>query len=342
MSGARVLIVGQGLAGTALGLELEAAGVDFVVATAGHADAASRIAAGLINPITGLRAVKSAHVDELLPEAEVFYRRAGALLGVDLWQPVRFTRRWRDAAERAALVMRLARGDLAPYAGADSAGPDGITVQGAARVDLPALLAGAERRWEAAGRLRRRRVAREEVAVRPAGVWWGGEEFTQLVLCTGAGELARAWFGAEPLAVVAGEILTLADAGLAPEEARNGGGHWVIGGVGGQARVGATYRREGGAEITAAAREKLLAVAHELGVAPAARVVEQVAGRRMTLPDRLPVAGVAAAEPRVGLCCALGSKGALWAPRLARTWRAHVAGGAPFPALTAVGRAGGR
>ena len=28
MSGARVLIVGQGLAGTALGLELEAAGVD--------------------------------------------------------------------------------------------------------------------------------------------------------------------------------------------------------------------------------------------------------------------------------------------------------------------------
>ncbi len=339
MHAPRVLIVGQGLAGTALGLELETAGIAFLVASAGHDDAASRIAAGLINPITGLRAVKSAQVDTLLPEAEAFYRRAEQTLGVRLWQPMGLTRRWRDEAERAALAAKIASGALAPFAGPGSFGPDGVRVQGAARVDLPALLAHAERRWLDAGRLRRVLVRREEIAVDDAGVRWGTESFSHVVLCTGAGELGRAWFSAEPFAPVQGEILTLADAGVAADEARNGGGHWLLGIGAGLARVGATFvRGEGAGGVTSAAREKLTVVARELGAASGARVVEQVAGVRLILPDRLPVAGISAVQSRVGFCGALGSKGALWAPRLARAWVEHLVCNADFPSDFAQGR----
>ena len=50
-----ILIVGQGLAGTLLAFELERAGVSFAIADAGHEGAASSVAAGVINPITGRR-----------------------------------------------------------------------------------------------------------------------------------------------------------------------------------------------------------------------------------------------------------------------------------------------
>lgn len=166
MSG-RVLIVGQGLAGTALGLELEEAGVDFVIVSAGHAEAASRVAAGLVNPVTGRRWVKSARVDELLPFARDRYAQWSGTLGVELWHPLRLTRVWRDAAERTAVEAKIARGELAPYVAAVDA--RGVELAGAAWVDLPALLAAAEARWCAQGRWRAARMVADELAERGEG-----------------------------------------------------------------------------------------------------------------------------------------------------------------------------
>lgn len=334
---ARVLIVGQGLAGTALGLELEAAGIDFAVASAGHADAASRVAAGLINPVTGRRWVKSEQVDALLPEAEAFYRRAERTLGAALWRPLRLRRLWRDAEERGRIGPKLARGELAPYA--VEADETGVEVRGAARVELPVLLALAEGRWIAAGKLRRARVAAGELAVDARGVRWGGEVFTQAVLCTGAGALAREWFAEVPGVVAQGEIIDVAGAGLAAGEARNREGHWLIGVGDGQARAGATYVRGcETAEVSAEAREKLLAAARVMSGREDLRVTGQTAGLRLTLPDRLPLVARHAVLPGVGWCGALGSKGALWAPRLARVWREWLQEGRDFPAEITQGR----
>lgn len=334
---ARVLIVGQGLAGTALGLELEAAGVDFAIASAGHADAASRVAAGLINPVTGRRWVKSEQVDTLLPEAEAFYRRAERTLGTALWRPLRLVRLWRDAEERGRIGPKLARGELAPYAVEE--GGSGVEVRGAARVELPVLLTLAEARWSAAGRLRRARVAAADLAVDAHGARWGGEVFTQVVFCTGAGALAREWFRGVPGVVAQGEIIDVAGTGLAAGEARNREGHWLIGVGEGQARAGATYVRGcETAEVTAEARATLLASARAMSGREELRVTGQAAGLRLTLPDRRPVAARHPELPGVGWCGALGSKGALWAPRLARLWRERLQDGREFPAEIGLGR----
>lgn len=330
---ARVLLVGQGLAGTALGLELEAAGIGFVIASAGHADAASRIAAGLINPVTGQRWVKPEQIDVLRPEAEAFYRRAEQTLGVALWRPLRLRRLWRDAEERARIGPKLARGELSPYAAAADGGDDGVAVRGAARVDLPALLAHAEARWLAAGKLRRAQVAAKELQVGAAGVRWGGEEFARVVFCTGVGTLACEWFAGVPGVVAQGEILDVAGAGLAAGEARNREGLWLIGVGDDHARVGATYGRGiETATVTAEARAALLAAARAMSGSEELRVVDQVAGLRLTLPDRRPIAGLHPGSRRVGWCGGLGSKGALWAPRLARAWREFLQERAALPA----------
>src|SRR4051812_47680871 len=94
-----ILIVGQGLAGTLLAWELERAGISFAIADAGHELAASRLAAGMINPITGRRFVKSVRIDEWLPLARESYRALEVALAVPLWRQMRIRRVFADEKE---------------------------------------------------------------------------------------------------------------------------------------------------------------------------------------------------------------------------------------------------
>lgn len=337
MSG-RVLIVGQGLAGTALALELEAAGIPFVIASEGHARAASRVAAGLVNPISGQRFVKAWRVEELLPFAEQWYRAAGARLGVELWHPLRLRRLFANDTEAARAAKKLASGELALFA---TAGEGGLATRGAAWVDLPALLETAAARWSARGELRAAAVKREELAADATGVTWRGERFAAAILCTGAGALARGWFAELPFETAKGEIVHVRGAELAAGEAVSRG-TWVLPDGGSGARIGATYERGVEDDVpTAAARERLLAEACEL-VAGELAVIEQRVGVRLGLSDRLPGIGWREGS-RMGFFGALGSKGALCAPWLARVWREVLAGSdAAWPAAVAIGRFGRR
>jgi glycine/D-amino acid oxidase-like deaminating enzyme len=332
----RVLIVGQGLAGTALGLECEARGIEFAIAHDGHAAAASRVAAGLVNPVTGQRWVKSARVDELLPGARERYAAWEEMLGVRLWHPLALTRLWRDAAERGAVEAKIARGELAPYVG--WASDTGVEITGAAWVDLPALLAAAERRWRAAGRLRERAVTADAWRVDEMGVEWGGERFLAAILCTGAGALLREVFASLPFAAAQGEMVAVRGTRHAPDTAFIRG-HWFIAGRDGTARVGATYERDrADAAVTPAARVKLQAAAEAI-TGERLEIIAHSAGVRLTLPDRAPVVGWHPRLRRLGVLGAFGSKGTLWAPWLARLWVEVLDGSrVEFPSDVAVGR----
>lgn len=68
------LIVGQGIAGTMLAEELISRGLTFLVIDHPQKDSSSKIAAGLINPITGKRFVKSWNLEQFLPIALSKYR----------------------------------------------------------------------------------------------------------------------------------------------------------------------------------------------------------------------------------------------------------------------------
>ena len=84
-----VLIVGQGLCGTFLSLELERAGISHLVIDERRPFSASRAAAGLINPVTGRRIVTTWMIDELLPFAVEAYGRLEGVLGRSFLQPER-------------------------------------------------------------------------------------------------------------------------------------------------------------------------------------------------------------------------------------------------------------
>lgn len=67
------LIVGQGIAGTLLALELLELGKSVIIIDDEHANSSSKVAAGIINPITGRNYVKSWMIDALIDEAKMRY-----------------------------------------------------------------------------------------------------------------------------------------------------------------------------------------------------------------------------------------------------------------------------
>ncbi len=320
---APLLIVGQGLAGTVLGHACEQAGVGFDIIDAGHAGAASRVGAGIINPITGQRIVKSWKIDALRPLAMETYRELEAVLGVSLIREMRVRRLFRDDAERRVFAEKSTRGELVPYAGASDA--EGFWIEGALRVDTAALIAAARARWLEAGWLREARIGIDEALTR----------YETVIACTGAESGGgRAWAGVS-CARATGEILRVAVDGLAPDVILNGG-HWVLPTAPGEARVGATYDR--GESNAGAARVELERSAAALLGGRAFAVTAQESGVRVTAPDRRPLAGRDPREPRLGLINGLGSKGALLAPWLARQWVRHLTAGADFDPAVEAGR----
>ena len=69
-----ILIVGQGLAGSLLALELEKRGKKVMILDNNPSLSASKVAAGLYNPITGRKMVKTWFADELFPNLSKFYQ----------------------------------------------------------------------------------------------------------------------------------------------------------------------------------------------------------------------------------------------------------------------------
>lgn len=101
------IIVGQGLAGTLLAHFLHQKGQQLLVVDPGQANTASRVAAGIINPITGRRYVKSWRIDDLVLFAKKAYRELETLLGIPLFQPRNVLRALHTPTELNHWMSRL-------------------------------------------------------------------------------------------------------------------------------------------------------------------------------------------------------------------------------------------
>ena len=317
-----ILIVGQGLAGTLLAWEFERAGISFQIVDAGHGEAASRIAAGIINPITGQRIVKSWRVDTMLPLARESYRAFEKELGLPLWREMRVRRLYLNEGERRVLAEKQARGELADYAGANDG--EGFWIEGAAHVDVGLMISAARSRWLAAGVMREERV--DFSAIR--------DSHDLVIDCTGGGggpfEFVR-WEYSK------GECLTVDLEGLAPDVILNRG-HWILPLGNGKAKVGATHcpgRRN--LMLTPEARSGLEAGLRAMSLEPFV-VTDQQAGVRTYLADKRPVIGRHPQNSGLGVLNGLGAKGTLFAPALARQWVHHLREGVPFDSELAVSR----
>lgn len=102
------LIVGQGICGTFLSWYLHKAGRSFIVIDNNDGSSSSRVAAGIINPVTGRRVVKTWLIDEIMPFAVNAYEEMGATLGVKAITETRMVEFFPSAQMRIAFSERAA------------------------------------------------------------------------------------------------------------------------------------------------------------------------------------------------------------------------------------------
>jgi glycine oxidase len=107
--------VGQGLAGSLLAYFLLKKGHSVVVIDSDTEGGASKIAAGIINPITGKRFVKSWRIDAFLPIARTTYKALETLLQIPIWQERVMIRTLKSVEEENQWLLRSGYEDYLPY-----------------------------------------------------------------------------------------------------------------------------------------------------------------------------------------------------------------------------------
>jgi hypothetical protein len=299
-------ITGMGLAGCCLAWQRHFRGEEFTWEDDDRPGSASRVAAGLVNPVTGKNFSVSWRLAEFLPEAEAFYERVGGLLGKPLWFPLPV---WRLVGEKEWAKVEGKLEEARPWIVAVEEDVPGwraaVILKGGGRVATREFCEGTRGFFPEARRLRNG-LARDA----PATVYDAGRS----VLCEGAAGLVAGRLGGHRCAK--GEILTLRAAGWREDRILIGGGGWMVPLGDGMFRAGSTYvwdRLDG--EPTPEGRARVEEIVRLLG-GPDFEVTAHEAGVRPIVRKSQPVIGPL--EDGRTVFNGLGSKGSLYAPGVAR------------------------
>lgn len=336
------LIVGQGLAGSLLAWILRRRGCRVLVLDDGHRSAASVAAAGLVNPLAGLRFTRPARVTDWLAAAQVLYREISSRFGQNHFHPLPMVRLFRSPEQVRFWERRASEPDAAALLGecfpaAASGQPlsapfGGFHQHATGYLDIPRLLADLRGDLERCDAYRRIEVDLAGIELRTDGVHWQGLRARTLVFCEGHRGQANPWFGWLPFQPDRGEMLTFSSDEPMPDRIVNGA-YWLIPLVDGRYRVGATHDHHGIAlGVTRGGRTQVLAgLAALLGRAPRLSVEAQHAGVRPGTLDRAPFLGRHPSAPALALFNGFGAKGSLTVPWYAARFAAHLETGAPLP-----------
>ncbi len=336
------LIVGQGLAGTTLALELSAAGKEVLVVDdpATRESAASRVAAGIVNPVTGKRLARSWKVEVLLPAAREFYRAWERRYGRRVFHTLPLLRFLTPEQERRYWPRRVSSGELDDYVREVDTGAvdrkSGIRTDGkavefapAGYLDTRTFLDTSAAGLGAAGCLRRERFVFDELRADPGRVTWRDVRATKIIFCEGWRAAANPFFDWLPYTPSKGEILTLRVPGMPGGRILNRG-KWVLPTGGERVRVGATYGWTGlGGPPTAEGGKELLDAFSSLVTLPG-QLIDHRAGVRPAVKDTKPVIGLHPGNETVGIFNGFGSKGVMMAPHFARRFVAYLEQGVPL------------
>lgn len=355
MSGSVVdfLIVGQGLAGTALAFALRRRGASFLLVDTGHGEAASRVAAGLLNPVTGPRLRLAREAARFLDTARAFYRDAERELGASFFQAREILRIIRTPAEVERWKIRRNDPEYAPFLGdlqkpgcffpeADDRAFGSCIIRRAAVVDTALFLERGRDYFLRNGLLVDGRLNGADLEFSSGGVSWNGIRVGMVVFCEGWKAGDNPWFRGLPFQHAKGEILTLRIPRPAPGLVINRG-KWILPLGPDIVRAGSTFCWNPlDCDPTTAGRKQLEhAVRDILCISGATNVIAHEAGVRPCSHDQNPYAGRHPARGELAVLNGLGSKGALLAPLCAERLADYLLNNQPLDPLEDIQRVRG-
>lgn len=316
------LLIGQGLAGTALSYRLMEAGKTFMVIDTPSVNLSSRIAAGLYNPITGKKMVKTWNADQLFPEIEPFYRNLEVLLGAKFLYPKKIYRPFLSIEEQNEWMGYSGDPIFEDYFEEihtksqfeevnDPFG--GIMLKSSGYLDIPVLLDAYTAYLKEKGSYRDEFFDEEELQFLEGGILYKGIKAKGIVYCNGLGAMKSRFFSWLPFAPVKGEILDL-DQGF-PSDAIINRGVFRITLPSGFHRVGSTYSwHDLDLGPTEGGKKEILEKLHKLILLPEVEILRHRYGIRPATKDRRPILGKHPTQECVYIFNGFGAKGVSLVP----------------------------
>lgn len=317
---ADVLIVGQGLAGSLLAWKLMRQQYRVMIVDNGDENA-SQVAAGLVNPVTGQRLVKSRDVETLLPAAMACYRQLGEQFGQAFFVELPMLRILQNEKEREQALRRLEQADYQGFLESWQPTADGVTAPfgvvkqthtGYLRTRL--LLSSLRDFFIANDAYRQVRLDYSDIVLHPE-LRWQDVRTKQIVFCEGHNAVNNPWFGGLPFQPVKGEILGCETDEAIPEHILNYR-HWLIPLDRQSFKTGATFDPQARDSLPTAGAEKTL-LASLRTVCPVLqkiRIVEHKAGIRPATLDKQPFIGAYPFHANLHIFNGFGAKGSLAIP----------------------------
>lgn len=321
----KILIVGQGIAGTMLARALLRKNARVFITDGDLPGSSSPVAAGVINPVTGKRFVKSWRFDEFFPVAQAAYQTLEKELGVGIWSEQPVVRLLATAEEANDWSARCAQPDYADHlaeisdAGAWSpyvrAGWRFGLIRKAARVNFFRLL-----------KAFREKAVREGTFIAETTDYRQMErlarEYDALVFCEGFRAVENPFFPGLPWQLAKGEALLVRLPGeTVPANAMLKKTVTLVPLGDALFWAGGSYQwHYPDMEPSESERNYISGHLSEMLFAPF-DIVGHTAGVRPTVKDRRPFAGQSPLHDKLFIFNGLGTKGALLAPY----WAEHLA-----------------
>ncbi|MDX5423521.1 MAG: FAD-binding oxidoreductase [Hymenobacteraceae bacterium] len=331
------IVVGHGLAGAILGYTLRKQGHQVLVIDEPKENAASKVAAGLLNPVAGKRFAKSWMADTFIPAADAFYDELEERYGQPLfmhkpiykifssieeqntWMAKSTGEGWRDYIKATYTQSTNQPTIQDPYGGIVIGRGGYLQVSDMLRLMAEELLGK--------GLMLPERFDVEQLQLTAQGVRYKHVQAKHLVFCEGYQAVHNPYFKWLPLQPTKGEVLEVQTENFNPECIYNKAVYVVPVG-GGRFKIGATYDwRQPNEQTTQAGQEELTERFRQI-TSQDFSVINHWAGIRPAVRDRRPLVGVHPQHEQLSVFNGMGSKGVLMAPYLARNFAEALAGAA--------------
>lgn len=327
------LIIGQGIAGTLIAYFLQKEGKTVHVIDNNNPRSSSKHAAGIINPITGRRYVKSWRIEDLLPFATKTYREIESEHKIKVFNEIPLIRTLFDQGQRNHWMLRLSDPTYTPFmdgkaemgAYAEHLIPDfsyGQVLQ-SARLDIPALIAHFRQHWISEGILTTQDFDIQQLELQPDRVIYESFEAEKVIFCEGNQAKNNPYFNHLPFGGAKGEVFEIEIPGVKFQRIikrqlfivpLSNGNYWI----------GSTNRNQYENDLPSADGKAFLIEKLAAFLKADYKIVSHNAAIRPTVKDRRPFLGIHPLYPQLALFNGLGTKGASLGPFWARHFIQHL------------------
>jgi glycine oxidase len=326
------------LAGTTLAWHLAEAGQRVLLLDPHEPVTTSRIAAGLMTPITGRRLVASWRCDEFLPAARAFYRRIEQRTGARFFHDRTAIRlfahddersRWAQLSAEPSVTRHLVSPQPVPLLDPELADTSGGGFEmTSAQLDVAAYLDASRAHLDC------RQATldwRRDVTLTPDGATVLEHRARRVISCEGFAATRNPYFSQVRMRAAKGDILTVRfDAPLPPKTIHRG--IWIAPTPEpGVHKVGATYEWDTLDQVPSAAGRAEIETKLRAFMRVPYTVLAHAAAVRPIIRQSKPLMGLHPAHAALGYFNGLGSKGSLHAPWFAAVFAGHLVDATPLP-----------